>query len=30
MAVIVHDEDPFYGPPHSKVFVVILQALEAS
>ena len=30
MAMVVHDEDAFHGPPHSKVFIVILQALETS
>ena len=30
MTVIVHDEDSFNGPPHSKIFIVILQTLETS
>ena len=30
MAVIVHYEDAFNGPPHSKIFIVILQTLETS
>jgi hypothetical protein len=30
VAVIVYDEYAFYGSPHPKVFVVILQALETS
>ena len=27
VTMIVHDEDAFYGAPHSKVFIVILQTL---
>ena len=30
MTVIVHDEDSLNGPPHSKIFIVVLQALETS
>ena len=30
MTVIVHDEDAFNGPPHSKIFIVVLQTLETS
>jgi len=30
VAVIVHDEDSFNSPPHSKIFIVVLQALETS
>jgi hypothetical protein len=30
VTVIVHDEDTFDGPPHSEIFIVVLQALEAS
>jgi hypothetical protein len=30
MTMVVHDEDAFHGPPHSKVFIIILQALETS
>ena len=30
MTVIVHDEDAFDGPPHSEIFIVVLQALEPS
>jgi len=30
VTVIVYDEDPFNGPPHSKIFIVVLQALETS
>lgn len=29
VAVVVHDKDALYGPPHPKVFIVVLQALEA-
>jgi len=28
MAVIVHDEDAFDRPPHSEIFIIVLQALE--
>ena len=28
VAVVVHDEDSLYGPAHSKVFIVVLEALE--
>lgn len=30
MTMIVHDEDSFNRPPHPKIFIVVLQALEAS
>jgi len=30
MTVIVHDEDTFNSPPHSKIFIVVLQTLETS
>ena len=30
VTVVVHDENAFHGPPHSEVFIVVLQALEAS
>ena len=30
MAVIVHDKDTFNSPPHSKIFIVVLQTLETS
>lgn len=28
MAVLVHDEDALDRPPHAKVFIVVLQALQ--
>lgn len=30
MAVIMHDKDSFHSPPHPKIFIVVLQALETS
>ena len=30
MTVIVHDENSFNGPSHSKIFIVVLQTLETS
>ena len=28
VTVVVHNKNPLYRPPHSEVFIVVLQALE--
>ena len=30
MAMVVHDQDTFYCSSHSKVFIVVLEALQTS
>lgn len=29
MAVVVHNEDALYGATHAKIFIIVLQTLQA-